>query len=175
MNECFSTSFIPNEFQVRSPSVHLVAQHCQTLRMNFRPIFAEHWNTRKRSIARSKFCSIVIWRKNTWKLFYSFSFRIHIMAGKPSTLGAPENDETYLRFAHSIKSFLSLWLFNFVKFPILSFWWNRNLKFAAEHLESTGIIGVIEPINNYSLPGYYLSDYDKGVMWNWVYILKLQA
>lgn len=41
---------------------------------------------------------------------------------------------------------------------------NRNLKFAAEHLESTGIVGVIEPINNYSVPGYYLNSYDKGVM-----------
>lgn len=40
----------------------------------------------------------------------------------------------------------------------------RNLQFAAEQLESTGIIGVIEPINNYSVPGYYLNSYDKGVI-----------
>lgn len=54
-------------------------------------------------------------------------------------------------------------------------WFYRNLQFAAEQLESTGIIGVIEPINNYSLPGYYLSSYEKGVTWNYDlrYILHL--
>lgn len=36
------------------------------------------------------------------------------------------------------------------------------MQYAAEKLESTGIIGLIEPINNYSVPGYYLSSYDKG-------------
>lgn len=46
-------------------------------------------------------------------------------------------------------------------------WFYRNLQFAAEQLESTGIIGVIEPINNYSLPGYYLSSYEKGVTRNY--------
>lgn len=51
---------------------------------------------------------------------------------------------------------------------MLPFFSCRNLQFAAEQLESTGIIGVIEPINNYSLPGYYLSCYDKGVIQNCV-------
>ncbi|XP_055299237.1 putative hydroxypyruvate isomerase [Sitodiplosis mosellana] len=59
--------------------------------------------------------------------------KIHIMAGKPADFDAA--DETYL----------------------------RNLQFAAEQLESTGIIGVIEPINNYSIPGYYLNCYDKAL------------
>lgn len=45
---------------------------------------------------------------------------------------------------------------------------NRNLQFAAEQLESTGIIGLIEPINNYSLPGYYLNCYDKGAFVNYI-------
>jgi hydroxypyruvate isomerase len=35
----------------------------------------------------------------------------------------------------------------------------KNLKYAAKELESEGITGVIEPINNYSVPGYFLNDY----------------
>lgn len=34
-----------------------------------------------------------------------------------------------------------------------------NLKYAASQLESENIIGVIEPINHYSVPGYFLNDY----------------
>lgn len=34
-----------------------------------------------------------------------------------------------------------------------------NLKYAATQLEESDIIGVIEPINNYSAPGYFLNDY----------------
>lgn len=89
------------------------------------------------------------------------------MAGKPPTLDAAENDEAYLRY---IKSNLNLRLllikifsiFNNTSTNLLEF--PRNLQFAADQLESTGIIGVIEPINNYSVPGYYLNSYDKGVM-----------
>lgn len=35
----------------------------------------------------------------------------------------------------------------------------ENLKYAASHLERENIIGVIEPINHYSVPGYFLHDY----------------
>lgn len=34
-----------------------------------------------------------------------------------------------------------------------------NLKYAATQLEHEDIIGVIEPINHYSVPGYFLNDY----------------
>lgn len=34
-----------------------------------------------------------------------------------------------------------------------------NLKYAASQLEQTDIVGVIEPINHYSVPGYFLNDY----------------
>lgn len=34
-----------------------------------------------------------------------------------------------------------------------------NLKYAVTQLELAGITGVIEPINKYSLPGYFLNDY----------------
>lgn len=37
-----------------------------------------------------------------------------------------------------------------------------NLRLAAPILERNNIIGVIEPINKYAVPGYYLSCYDKG-------------
>ena len=34
-----------------------------------------------------------------------------------------------------------------------------NLKYAAEILEKEGILGVIEPINSITVPGYFLNDY----------------
>lgn len=34
-----------------------------------------------------------------------------------------------------------------------------NLKYAASQLESENITGVIEPINPFSVPGYFLNDY----------------
>lgn len=34
-----------------------------------------------------------------------------------------------------------------------------NLKYAAPILEKEGIVGIIEPINNYSVPGYFLQDF----------------
>jgi hydroxypyruvate isomerase len=34
-----------------------------------------------------------------------------------------------------------------------------NLKYAATQLEQADIIGVLEPINHYSIPGYFLNDY----------------
>lgn len=63
-------------------------------------------------------------------LFLIF-FRIHLMSGKLEQASTEEHRETFL----------------------------MNLKYAAKKLESEDIIGVIEPINNYSLPGYFLNDY----------------
>jgi hydroxypyruvate isomerase len=40
--------------------------------------------------------------------------------------------------------------------------YEENLKFAAKELEANNIIGVIEPINKYAVPGYYLNSYDRG-------------
>ncbi|XP_055532884.1 putative hydroxypyruvate isomerase isoform X2 [Wyeomyia smithii] len=61
--------------------------------------------------------------------------KIHIMAGK--ILGEPtaENDAAYL----------------------------SNLKSAANVLEKANILGVIEPINKYAVPGYYLACYEKAI------------
>lgn len=38
-----------------------------------------------------------------------------------------------------------------------------NLRVAAQLLNEANMIGIIEPINKYSLPGYYLNCYDKGL------------
>lgn len=38
----------------------------------------------------------------------------------------------------------------------------ENLKYCAKELQQRDMIGLIEPINKYSLPGYFLSSYDKG-------------
>lgn len=61
--------------------------------------------------------------------------KIHIMAGKLSGPALLEHDETYL----------------------------KNLKFAATILEKANILGVIEPINKYAVPGYYLACYEKAI------------
>lgn len=59
--------------------------------------------------------------------------KIHIMAGKLENVSS-ENWTTY----------------------------ENNLKYAANILKDEGLLGVIEPINQHSVPKYFLSDYSKG-------------
>lgn len=59
--------------------------------------------------------------------------KIHIMAGKLDAVKT-ENWETY----------------------------ENNLKYAAGLLKQDNLLGVIEPINQHSVPKYFLSDYGKG-------------
>lgn len=40
--------------------------------------------------------------------------------------------------------------------------YENNLKYATKLLEKENIIGLIEPINQYSVPNYYLNCYDRG-------------
>lgn len=40
--------------------------------------------------------------------------------------------------------------------------YENNLRYAVELLEKENIVGVIEPINKYSIPHYYMNCYDKG-------------
>ncbi|XP_034836054.1 putative hydroxypyruvate isomerase [Maniola hyperantus] len=60
--------------------------------------------------------------------------KIHIMAGRLENV-SPQNWATY----------------------------ESNLKYAADVLKTEGILGVIEPINQHSVPKYLLSDYGKAV------------
>ncbi|XP_072933379.1 putative hydroxypyruvate isomerase isoform X2 [Epargyreus clarus] len=60
--------------------------------------------------------------------------KIHIMAGKLETV-TPKNWETY----------------------------ESNLKYAAGVLKNEDLLGVIEPINQHSVPKYFLSDFGKAV------------
>ncbi|KAL4702704.1 hypothetical protein ACJJTC_011569 [Scirpophaga incertulas] len=60
--------------------------------------------------------------------------KIHIMAGKVDS-PTPENWQTY----------------------------ENNLKYAAEQLQQENIVGVIEPINQHSVPKYFMSDYGKAI------------
>lgn len=70
--------------------------------------------------------------ENTVKFAKKFNCKkIHLMSGKLESL-TNENRETFI----------------------------ANLKYAAPFLEKEGIVGVIEPINNYSVPGYFLQDYN---------------
>lgn len=57
--------------------------------------------------------------------------KIHLMSGKLESAPSKEHHETFI----------------------------ANLKYAANFLEQENIIGVIEPINHYSVPGYFLHDY----------------
>lgn len=43
--------------------------------------------------------------------------------------------------------------------------YESNLRHAAKVLEEANIIGLIEPINNYSVPHYYLNSYQKGIIY----------
>lgn len=63
--------------------------------------------------------------------------KIHIMAGKVDSLGIL-NDEVY----------------------------ERNLTYAAKLLQEEGFVGLIEPINRYSVPNYYLNNYERGELKN---------
>ncbi|XP_014364185.2 putative hydroxypyruvate isomerase [Papilio machaon] len=60
--------------------------------------------------------------------------KIHIMAGKLENVTS-SNWETY----------------------------ENNLKYAADVLKNVNLLGVIEPINQHSVPKYFLSDYGKAV------------
>lgn len=41
--------------------------------------------------------------------------------------------------------------------------YEKNLTYAAQVFETKGIIGLIEPINKYSAPGYYLNSYEQAI------------
>lgn len=41
--------------------------------------------------------------------------------------------------------------------------YESNLRYAAKIFEKENILGLIEPINKYSVPGYYLNSYDKAL------------
>lgn len=38
----------------------------------------------------------------------------------------------------------------------------QNLRFATGTLQEHGIVGLIEPINHYSVPGYFLNNFELG-------------
>jgi hydroxypyruvate isomerase len=57
--------------------------------------------------------------------------KIHLMSGKLDHVATDENRQTFL----------------------------ENLKYAAPYLERENITAVIEPINHFSVPGYFLNDY----------------
>lgn len=61
--------------------------------------------------------------------------KIHLMSGKLDHAPTKEHHETFL----------------------------SNLRYAAIHLEQESMIGVIEPINQYSVPGYFLSDFSYAI------------
>lgn len=63
-----------------------------------------------------------------------FFFRIHIMAGVVEN-PTSINDTIY----------------------------ESNLRHAVDRLKTEGIVGLIEPINKYSVPNYYLNCFDKGI------------
>lgn len=70
--------------------------------------------------------------------------RIHIMAGKVAKK-AKSNYETY----------------------------EANLRYAESKFQSEGIIGLIEPLNKYSVPEYFMSSYDKGIFFHRVFNFKV--
>lgn len=61
--------------------------------------------------------------------------KIHLMAGKVTSQPTDQHLETYI----------------------------KNLKYAAKILETECITGVIEPINKYAVPGYFLNSYETAI------------
>ncbi|XP_050293759.1 putative hydroxypyruvate isomerase [Anthonomus grandis grandis] len=61
--------------------------------------------------------------------------KIHIMSGRVEGPCSEANDAAYI----------------------------NNLKYAAKILEKENIIGLIEPINKYSVPNYYMNSYEKAI------------
>ncbi|XP_015114299.1 putative hydroxypyruvate isomerase isoform X1 [Diachasma alloeum] len=47
--------------------------------------------------------------------------------------------------------------------PINDTVYESNLRYAVDKFEKEGIVGLIEPINGYSVPNYYMNCYDKGL------------
>lgn len=49
--------------------------------------------------------------------------------------------------------------------------YQSNLKYAANELKQSKLMGVIEPINNYSVPSYFMNSYSMGkhVSSKWIY------
>ncbi|XP_022912693.2 putative hydroxypyruvate isomerase [Onthophagus taurus] len=60
--------------------------------------------------------------------------KVHVMSGKVES-PSMENDEVYI----------------------------KNLKLASDMLQKENILAVIEPINNYSIPNYYMNCYNKAL------------
>lgn len=51
--------------------------------------------------------------------------------------------------------------------------YKKNLHHAAKELAKHNIVGVIEPINKYSLPNYFMNDYKDGKeVFNLALVLK---
>nr|CAD7446159.1 unnamed protein product [Timema bartmani] len=79
------------------------------------------------------------------KLYENIYFMIHIMAG---TVNEPTEEHAKV--------------------------YEDNLRFASKQLENEGIVGLIEPINCYSVPKYYLNSYEKvAITLNLLCLLKL--
>ena len=64
---------------------------------------------------------------------YLFLSRLHIMSGKASP-DCPASESTLV----------------------------ANLRSSIELLKEADIVGLIEPINNFSVPGYFLNNFDVG-------------
>lgn len=62
-----------------------------------------------------------------------FFFRIHVMSGKVNQI-TTINDDIYI----------------------------KNLLYAVEKFQKEGIIALIEPINNITVPNYYMNSFQKG-------------
>lgn len=77
---------------------------------------------------------IVFSNKEFFVLFFIQSlFRIHIMSGKVNKV-TTVNDDVYV----------------------------KNLLYALQKFEKEGILGLIEPINNITVPNYYMNSFQKG-------------
>lgn len=74
--------------------------------------------------------------------FCTIFFRIHVMSGKVNQITSI-NDDIYI----------------------------KNLLYAVEKFQKEGIIALIEPINNITVPNYYMNSFQKGNHAKYIFIL----
>lgn len=53
------------------------------------------------------------------------------------------------------------------------FVYKSNIQYAAKILEAENLMCVIEPINEYSVPNYYLNSYDKGTSSKYIVVCSI--
>lgn len=75
-----------------------------------------------------------------------------------------DNLKTTIDYAKAVNAKKIHIMAGIVETPTPKHWetFESNLKYAVDVLKGENLLGLIEPINQYSMPNYFLSDYGRG-------------